>query len=298
MDSALYKMGIRMPAFFRRRDGMVRRIEIDRRRSEMKCKQVRIYAVFIGLMLIAGGFVHAGGVRIGAHGGINMPNIRGEAGDPFTEGFESRQGAFYGISVDLGLSPHFSIAAEINYSSQGGQRDGLQIITSTLLPEALPLPEGMNLYANYRNESILEYIEIPLMGRLTFGKKIRFFVNAGPYIGILVRARALTQGKSFLYMDKNGTMPIVIPPGFQPLEIDMAAETDIQDSLKDVNFGLTAGGGVAIPIGPGMVIAEGRLQWGMTTIQKDIQLSGKSRTGGFTISVGYSLSLAKPEKKG
>ena len=262
----------------------------------MKCKQVRIHVAFICLVLVAGGFVHAGEFRIGAHGGINMPNIRGEAGDPFTEGFESRQGAFYGIFVDLGVMPHFSLAAELNYSSQGGVREGLQIITSTLLPQELPLPPGMALYAGYRNESILDYIEIPLLGKLTFGKKIRFFVNAGPYIGFLIRARALTRGNSFLYLDKNGTMPIVIPPSTQPLEIEMTADTDIKDSLKDTNFGLTGGGGFSIPVGPGTVIGEGRFQWGLTVIQRDIQQSGKSRTGGFVISIGYSLSLAKPEK--
>ncbi len=259
----------------------------------MKCKQVQFCAVFICIVLMVCGIVHAGEFRIGAHGGINMPNLRGEEGDPLTEGFESRQGAFYGIFINLGLTPRLSLAAELNYSSQGGQRNGLQIITSTFLPDGLPLPEGMDLYANYRNESILDYVEIPLLVRLSFGKKIRVFVNAGPYIGILVRAKALTEGKSFLYLDENGTMPVVIPPGVQPLEIDLTADTDIQDDLKDINFGLASGGGVMIPVGPGTVVAEGRLQWGLTVIQKDIQQSGKSRTGGFIISVGYSLPLTK-----
>jgi len=259
----------------------------------MNCKQVRICCVFICVMLVAGGYAYAGEFKIGAHGGINMPNLRGEEGDPFTEGFESRQGAFYGIFVNLGLTPHISLAAELNYSSQGGKRSGLQIITSTLLPEGLPLPEGMDLYANYRIESILDYIEIPLLVRLSFGKKIRVFINAGPYIGFLIRAKALTEGKSFLYMDKNGAIPVIIPPGTQPLEIDLTADTDIKDNLKDTNFGLASGGGIMIPIGPGTVIAEGRLQWGLTVIQKDIQESGKSRTGGFIISVGYSLPLTK-----
>ena len=56
---------------------------------------------------------------------------------------------------------------------------------------------------HYRIESILDYIEIPLLVRLSFGKKIRVFMNAGPYIGFLVRAKALTEGRSFLYMDKD-----------------------------------------------------------------------------------------------
>jgi hypothetical protein len=259
----------------------------------MKGRQVRVRVVVICFVLLAGGIARAAEFRIGAHGGINMPNLHGEEGDPITEGFESRQGAFYGIVANLGLTPHISLVAELNYSSQGGQRNGLQIITATFLPEGLPLPEGMDLYANYRNESILDYIEIPLLARLSFGKKIRIFINAGPYFGILVGARALTEGRSFIYYDENGAMPIVIPPGTDPLELDLTAETDIMDELKKTNFGLTSGGGVMIPVGPGTVIAEGRLQWGLTVIQKDIQRSGKSRTGGFIISLGYSLPLTK-----
>ncbi len=86
---------------------------------------------------------------------------------------------------------------------------------------------------------------------------------------------------------------MIIPPSTQPLNIDMTADTDIKDSLKDTNIGLTGGAGASVPLGPGRVVVEGRLQMGLTTIQRDIQQSGKSRTGGFVISAGYSLPLAK-----
>ena len=43
----------------------------------------------------------------------------------------------------------------------------------------------------------------------------------------------------------------------------MTADTDIKDNLKDTNFGLASGGGIMIPLGPGMVIAEGQLQSGL-----------------------------------
>ncbi|MBN2399187.1 MAG: PorT family protein [Candidatus Aminicenantes bacterium] len=259
----------------------------------MNCKPVLVIAVCICLLLGSGMLGYGGEFRINGHGGINMPSIHGEEGDPLTEGFESRQGLFFGIGADLGLAPHFSLGAEINYCSQGGVRGGLQIITPTLLPEGLPFPSDMALYASFNNESILDYIEIPLLARLAFGKKIQFFINAGPYIGFLVRAIAVTAGKSLLYLDKNGTMPIVIPPSTQPVNLDMTAETDIKDSLKDTNIGLTGGAGASVSLGPGRVVVEGRLQMGLTTIQRDIQKSGKSRTGGFVIAAGYSLPLAK-----
>ncbi len=137
----------------------------------MNWKHILHLAVIICLLIGTSGFVRAGEFRIDAHGGINIPSIHGEEGDPLTEGFESRQGLFFGIGIDLGLAPQLSLGAELNYSSQGGVRGGFQIIMPTLLPEGLPIPPDMALYASFRNESILDYIEIPLLVRLQLREK-------------------------------------------------------------------------------------------------------------------------------
>jgi hypothetical protein len=257
----------------------------------MKRNRVRFLAVVLGLFLAAGGVGYAGGVKLGAHGGLSIPNIRGSQDDPFTQGFTSRQGPFFGVFADIGLTPRFSLVAELNYTSQGGLRKGLQPITMDL-PPGLPVPPGTLLYANFRNETILDYIEVPLMGRLAFGDRARFFVNAGPYLGVLVRARAVTKGTSALYLDEAGTQPIIVPPDTQPLEVDLGANTDVKDSLKKTNFGLTGGGGLIYPLGPGDLILEAHFQLGLITIQKDVETSGKSQTGAVVISLGYSMPLA------
>jgi Outer membrane protein beta-barrel domain len=257
----------------------------------MTRKQARISALFISLILISSGFFYAGEIRIGAHGGISIPDIRGDRDDPFTGGFTSRQGPFFGVFAEMGLSEHFSLAAELNYTSQGGKRDGLQIITPSLLPSGLLLPPGTVVYADFRNESILDYVEVPLLGRLALGNKVRCFVNAGPYVGFLVRARALTEGKSFFYLDRNRILPVIIPPAAKPLEVDMTADTDVKNSLKRTNFGVSGGAGVMIPLGPGEVVIDARFQLGLTVVQKDIEKTGEGRTGAFIISAGYSLPL-------
>jgi hypothetical protein len=258
----------------------------------MNRKQILVWAAFADLLLMASGFGYAGDVKIGAHGGLSIPNIRGSQDDPFSRGFTSRQGPFFGVFADIGLTPRFSLVAELNYTSQGGLRKGLQPITMDL-PPGLPIPPGTVLYANFRNETILDYIEIPIMGRLAFGDRVHFFINAGPYIGFLVRARAVTKGISALYLDEAGTMPIIIPPDTEPLEVDLGANTNVKDSLKDTNFGLAGGGGLIYPLGPGDLILEGHFQLGLTTIQKDVETSGKSQTGAVVVSLGYSLPLAR-----
>jgi hypothetical protein len=258
----------------------------------MHRKGFTIRAIFIGTLITACGAGFAEGIKAGAHGGLSIPNIRGEDTNVFTRGFKSRQGPFFGLAVDIGLAARFSLVAELNYTSQGGLRQDLQPITMDL-PPSLPLPPGTILFADFRNETVLDYLEIPVLARLTFGDRIRFFINAGPYLGYLVRARALTEGTSAIYMDEGGTQPVIIPPETEPLIIDLGADTGVKDSLKKANFGLAGGGGLICPLGPGDVVLEARFQLGLTTIQKDTETNGRSQTGAVIISLGYVLPLAR-----
>lgn len=256
----------------------------------MKRMPIRELVIFLGLLVAAGAAGYGAEVRLGAHGGLSIPDIRGSQTDIFSKGFTSRQGPFFGIFLETKLDSHFSLVAELNYTSQGGKRNGMQPITMDL-PPGLPIPPGTILFANFRNETILDYLEVPILARMTFGTRLRYFVNAGPYVGVLLRARAETAGTSALYLDEGGTMPIIIPPDTQPLEVDLGANTNVKDSLKSTNIGLTGGGGLMYPLGPGDLILEAHFQLGLTVIQKDVLTSGTSRTGAVVISLGYSFPL-------
>jgi hypothetical protein len=256
----------------------------------MNSPRPRALAVLLVLFMAAGGTLAAEQVRIGAHGGISIPNLRG-GNNEFSQGFTSRRGPFFGVFADFGLTRHFSLVVEINYTSQGGKRDGMQPVTG--LPSDLPLPPDTIIYANYKNETILDYIEIPVMGRLAYGAKVRFFINAGPYIGFLHRGKTVTRGSSALYLDAGGTTPIVIPPSMNPLVVSFDADTDVKDSLKDTNFGLAGGGGIIYPVGPGNLILEAHFQLGLTTIQRNVETSGDNKTGAIIVSLGFEFSLLK-----
>lgn len=250
-----------------------------------------ILIVMAGLLGAAGAGT-AGEVKLGAHGGISIPNLRGSEADIFSRGFTSRQGPYFGLTIDLSIAPRFSLAVDLNYASQGGIRSGMQPITMEL-PPGLPIPPGTILYADFRNDTILDYVEIPVLGQFTFGKRIRAFLNAGPYVGFLIRAVAVTEGTSALYLDEAGEMPIIIPPAIDPAEFDLGAKTDVKDSLETVNIGLAGGGGVIFPLGPGELVLEGRFQLGLTTLQKHPETDGKTRTGAVVISLGYVLPLSR-----
>jgi hypothetical protein len=249
----------------------------------MRHRQIPVLVILAAFLLVAGGWCWADGVEFGVHGGLTIPNLRGGEGNPLTSGFSSREAEFFGVSADIGLSHHFSLVVELNYTSQGGKRTGLQIIEE--VPPGLEVPPDTNLYANFDNESILDYVEIPVMCRYKFGHNVRFFVNAGPYVGYLVRAHAVTSGSSLIYLDPAGTEPVTDTP------VSLDADTDVKDSLKTTNFGLAGGAGVMYPLGPGSLIFEAHFQAGLITIQKDVATSGSSQTGAIVISLGYLFSL-------
>lgn len=224
-------------------------------------------------------------VSFGGHAGLSIPSIRAGTTDILSQDFASRRGLFFGIFVETRIAPRVSLVVDVNYTSQGGKRDGVQPITMDVgLP---PLPTGSYYYADYHNETILDYVEIPVQLRLRFGPRHRFFVNAGPYVGFLVRARAVTSGSSLIYLDAGKTQPIT------PSPVPFDADTDVSDSLRRTNVGITAGGGFRHRAGPGEIVVEAHFQVGLTTIQRDVTTSGDNKTGAVVASVGYSFPLRR-----
>lgn len=218
---------------------------------------------------------------IGGHAGLSIPNIRSGATDILSQGFASRRGVFFGLFVEKQVAPRVSLVVDVNYTSQGGKRDGVQPITMDVgLP---PLPNGSYYYADFHNETILDYVEIPIQLRLYLGPGRGFFVNAGPYVGFLARAKSVTSGSSLIYLDAARTQPVT------PSPVPFDADTDVSDSLRRVNVGITAGGGYRHRAGPGELVAEAHFQVGLTTIQKDVATSGNNKTGAVVVSVGYAF---------
>jgi hypothetical protein len=250
-----------------------------------------LFALAAAGLLVAGGAVFAADFDLGVHAGISIPNLMGSQTNVFTKDFASRQGPYFGLTANVPLAGRFSLAVDLNYVSQGGLRKGIQPITMDT--SELPVPPGTLIFADFRNETVLDYLELPVMARITFGDKLRFFLDLGPYAGYLVRGKALTEGVSALYLDEARTMPITLPPDYvEPLVVDLTATTDVKDSVHAINVGLAGGGGLIMPVGPGNLILEARFQLGLTNLQKDSE-NGKTQTGAVIVSLGYMLPVAR-----
>lgn len=227
-------------------------------------------------------------VHIGLKAGISLPNLRGGSDQEITKDYKSRTAANFGGFVDVGLTRNVSVQFEVDYSPQGGKRNGVQPVTQAI-PGLPPLPPGHYYYANFSNTAKLNYLEFPVMlkYRARKDKRVGFYVNGGPYFGYLLKATTVTKGSSPLYLDNAGTMPI---PGFPPIPFD--AKTDVTDDLNRWNVGVTGGGGLTFKHGDSnYFFIDGRAAYGLTTLQKDTINDGKSRTGNLVISFGYAFKV-------
>ena len=228
---------------------------------------------------------------VGAFGGLNIPDLTGGGGNPLSAGWSSRSGIAYGLTFNWNTGTHFAWRADVLYSSEGGQRNGMQALdASAFNPQA---PAGTYLYANYNNESELNYLEIPVMAKYSFSlsKSSKLYVDFGPYVGFLLNAKQITSGSSIVYADKTATQPVTVNPSTgQPYAAPFDANTDITNQINTVNFGLTGGIGFSQEVGLGSVFIDFRGAYGLTVVQKYSQ-NGNSHTGNLLMSLGYSIPL-------
>ena len=241
---------------------------------------------------LAGTAVQADDFLLGVRGGLSIPRLS-NGGNEISDGYSSRLGPNFGIVGEYYLTHSLSLVAEIDYSSQGGIRRGVQPITQS--PDGVPpLPPGQYLYGDFRNESILNYLEIPLMLKMDWElcEHWRCYVEGGVFIGFLLDAEEHTSGSSQIYVDQNRT-PLTM--GGQPLPpVSFDSTTDNLGDLNKVNWGVTAGVGVTYLFTPNhQFFLDLRGEYGLRAVQKDTATNGSSSTGCAVLALGYKYSFGR-----
>ena len=258
-------------------------------------------------------------VKIGAKVGYSVGRITDNSDNIYTEDYKSTSGVDFGIMFEFPVSDLFSLQTEILYTQRGGDRTGMQPIPTAALEDfgsvdqlnymlslqgKGPVDDLNPLYADFNNISDLNYIEIPIMGKLGWGETWRFYVEAGPYIGFLVNASQNTSGTSLITLDAAGQDPLIVAnpnydpsdPSSGPLWVPVPpqsfdAETDTKDELNTLNFGFHAGTGLIRKIADKHEVFVGfRGSWGAKSLQKD-EVFGDSHVGGLIFSLGYMFTL-------
>ncbi|SEN99351.1 Outer membrane protein beta-barrel domain-containing protein [bacterium A37T11] len=272
-------------------------------------KQVTLLC--IGLLFA--GFLQAQ-VSIGVRGGLSIPNLTSAGKDetPLSKGYSSTVGPGFAIFADFKISNLFSIEPAVEYSAQGGKKDGISAIptaeiTSQIPAELLPTIEaalGGNIpkyiYADYKAKAKFNYLMVPVLAK--FGWDLhqdspwRVYGGVGPFIGFLLNAKSTTTGNNepnnTVYLDEAGTqtLPDFIGGSANPLALPLNKETDIKDDLHKINVGFEAKVGFNYKLKRSNIFIEGGGNYGFIKIQKDAE-NGKNNTGAGIVMVGYSYTL-------
>ncbi len=222
----------------------------------------------------------AGPVTVSLRAGSSIPDLRDNGGNDVSKGWSSRLAPFFGLSADVGITPAFSLEADVNYAAQGGKRNGMQPIPFAAPPELQQIVGNSLVYAELNTTAKLDYIEVPVLAKYHFGLAHRFYVGAGPYAGFLVSAKTDASGPGILYWTTpEGQMQF--PAG----AINTTA--DNKSDLHVFNWGIQGGTGYQQPLGAGILSFEVRGGLGLANIQKDTATNGKNSTGVLVIAVGY-----------
>lgn len=80
-----------------------------------------------------------------------------------------------GISAQFHVHKHWSVVTDINFERKGANSDG--VLTDNL----------GEVIGTFRSQQQFDYLALPVLVRYHFGEQIRFFVNAGPYVGYLLQ---------------------------------------------------------------------------------------------------------------
>jgi Outer membrane protein beta-barrel domain len=247
--------------------------------------------IFCGMFVMLNKPVQAQNTAIGARAGISIPNLSsgGSESNPLNTGYSSRLGPEFGIFAEFKFSDLFSLQPMLEFSSQGGKKDGLQAFpTPSQISEMYPSGEAPTyLYANFKSNAIINYLMIPVLAKFghTFNNSpFRVYIDAGPFVGFLIYAKQETSGSSEYYTDPQGTQ--ALPIGAQSFDHTQ----DIRDQLNSVNFGVEGNIGIGYSMGSGNIFFEAGGNYGFLNIQKGTA-NGKNNTGAATAVLGYSYWL-------
>jgi Outer membrane protein beta-barrel domain len=241
--------------------------------------------------------VCAQNISIGARGGISIPNLssNGSVNNPLNSGYSSRLGPDFAVLLKYNVKGVFSVEPMLEYSAQGGKKNGFQALTTPaeLAPLFDPGPAPPYLYADYNSKAEINYLMLPLLARFDWpiSKKspFNFYVSAGPFVSLLLSAHQVTSGNSPLYLDADMQMPLPAP------DQSFDNTTDIKNDLHKGNFGASANIGFSHTMNNSSVFVEAGGNYGFSNIQKGAA-NGKNQTGAATITLGYLFGLKNKTK--
>jgi hypothetical protein len=229
---------------------------------------------------------------VGIKGGIAIPNLTTHGGgdNPLYTGYSSRLGPDVAIFWEQVITRNFSILPSIEYSSQGGKKDGFQPFpfppeySEFFQPGQVPT----YLYADFKNEIQLSYVMLNVLAKynwhLGVASPFILYAEAGPFGAYLVSAKDVATGTGIVYLDEQRQKPLITTP------ISFDTKMDIKSEVHKGNFGIAGNVGFAYNFSKSQIFIEAGGCYGFLNIQKD-PANGKNQIGAVMGRVGYAFRL-------
>lgn len=182
----------------------------------------------------------------------------------FKDSQKSQTGLVAGVGVNVGISESFSVQADLLYTQRGARYEQTTQV---------PFLGAVTTKGSLR----LNYLDIPVLGRYTFGgDDLKFYVNAGPAIGIGLSGKSTLEapGINFNSNVNFGTEP--------------DNNTGNETYVRRIDFGIQSGAGVLYPVGPGSLNLDLRYSLGLANVDSKPS-DVKHRM--FVVSLGYQLPI-------
>ncbi len=219
-------------------------------------------------------------IAIGVNGGVGFSKVSFLHNDVYRQnelGDQTfRPGYRFGAVFRYIHQNHFGLQFEVNYTQAGWL-------------ESFHDDSGINLVNEINVQDVeisrrLEYIEIPVLAHIFFGKRrVRFFVELGP---------------KFCFLTKYGDLEWNIPEDSRRSAI-LDDDPRINDEHRTVDYGLTGGLGIDVRAGKCHAIVGGRYAYNFRDIYNNDKSDVFQRSNNqlFSVSVTFLVSVANFTEK-
>lgn len=230
---------------------------LRRHNISQNMKKIITLALFAAVFFTSGTFAQTTKSKLGIEAGAGITSLRG---NPILEKYQEHDVGFSSaLFLQYNLKKTFSIHTSIGFERIGTKtKSGLEV-------DSFGNPLG-----NAKTYRHFNYLSMPLLLRASFGKKINFFVNAGPHIGILLNETSVTK-----------------------IEGGATTKDEHTEDFNTANFGVTSGLGVSIPLNLKFDISfEARDNLGLSNINKVEGLNNATiKTNSLSLLVGLAYKL-------
>jgi hypothetical protein len=210
--------------------------------------------------------------------GLNFSRTSGKYSSNDEASYRSLTGMQIGGILNYALDENFSIQPELFFSQKGWidkEITGNQNVTTT------------------KTKFRLNYLEIPILIKYCTGNDLKYYANAGPYLGFLLGGNYKRKATT----DIGGTTVSAITKG----KFKFKTEPDNYDGndmyfesgeVSRVDVGMQIGGGIGKDIGPGVLYLDLRYAFGLTDFYKDKYFDPIGRPNGYKKFQNRTFSLS------